>query len=54
MSSLHKQIPATHLPKDYGGTLPPVDYTAADWYPVLRDCDQFIRTYDTYGFAKKT
>ncbi|KAL0895024.1 hypothetical protein ABMA27_013492 [Loxostege sticticalis] len=54
MASLHKHIPASHLPKDYGGELPPVDYTSADWYPVLRDCEQFIQTYDSYGFAKKT
>lgn len=54
MASLHKHIPASHLPSDYGGELPAVDYSSADWFPVLKECDQFIETYGTYGFAKKT
>ena len=35
MSSLHSHIPPSHLPKNYGGQLPEIDYTSADWYPIL-------------------
>ena len=35
MSSLHVYIPASHLPKNYGGNLPEIDYSSADWYPTL-------------------
>lgn len=35
MSSLHSYIPPSHLPKNYGGDLPEIDYTSADWYPSL-------------------
>lgn len=26
---------ASHLPKNYGGDLPEIDYTGADWYPAI-------------------
>lgn len=35
MSSLHAHIPPSHLPKCYDGLLPELNYTSADWYPVL-------------------
>lgn len=35
MSSFHNYIPATYLPENYGGELPKINYTSADWYPVL-------------------
>lgn len=54
MSSLHKHIPPSHLPADYGGTLPAIDYGSADWYPVLEENTAFVETWDTFGFAKKT
>ncbi|KAL4712922.1 hypothetical protein ACJJTC_011992 [Scirpophaga incertulas] len=54
MPSLHKYIPASHLPADFGGELPRIDYSAADWYPVLKDCTPHIQAWDSYGFAKKS
>ncbi|PBC32778.1 Alpha-tocopherol transfer protein [Apis cerana cerana] len=35
MSSFHNYIPASYLPENYGGELPKINYTSADWYPVL-------------------
>ncbi|KAK6631975.1 hypothetical protein RUM44_007005 [Polyplax serrata] len=40
---LHKFIPKDYLPADYGGSLPKIDYSSKDWYPVLRDLDDYIR-----------
>lgn len=39
MESLHKHIDPAHLPEDYGGTLPKINYSSVDWYPVLRTLD---------------
>ncbi|EZA59216.1 clavesin-1 [Ooceraea biroi] len=52
MSSLHSHIPATHLPKNYGGELPEIDYTGADWYPEMIKHEQKIREWNTYGSRK--
>jgi len=43
MSSLHTHIPASHLPKNYGGQLPEIDYSAADWYPTMIANEEKIR-----------
>jgi len=43
MSSLHTHIPTTHLPKNYGGQLPEIDYSAADWYPTMIANEDKIR-----------
>lgn len=32
-----------YLPEDYGGSLPKMDYSSKEWYPVLRSIDDFIR-----------
>ncbi|KAJ8726551.1 hypothetical protein PYW07_001249 [Mythimna separata] len=54
MSSLHKHMAATHLPADYGGELPAIDYSGAEWYPVINDVLPHIHNWNTYGFAKNT
>lgn len=30
------------LPADYGGKKPKLNYTSADWYPVIQDLQNFI------------
>ncbi|XP_012522108.1 alpha-tocopherol transfer protein-like [Monomorium pharaonis] len=49
MSSLHAYIPPSHLPKNYDGELPEIDYTGADWYPVMIENEDKIRAWNTYG-----
>lgn len=43
MSSLHKHMAPSHLPKNYGGQLPEIDYTGADWYPVINKYEDHIK-----------
>lgn len=42
MISLHKYIRPECLPEDYEGKLPKIDYSAKEWYPVLRSLDDMI------------
>lgn len=53
MSSLHKHLAPSHLPSDYGGELPVMDYSGAEWYPVINDILPHIQNWNSYGFAKK-
>jgi retinaldehyde-binding protein 1 len=53
MSSLHKHIAKTHLPKDYDGDLPAIDYSGAEWFPALTDYVDHIYKWNTYGLVKK-
>ncbi|XP_076167085.1 retinaldehyde-binding protein 1 [Ptiloglossa arizonensis] len=53
MSSLHSYIPPSHLPKNYGGDLPEIDYTSADWYPSLIKYEDKIQEWNSYGYVKK-
>lgn len=43
MPALHNHIPATHLPKDYGGEQPEIDYSGADWYPTMLTVENKIK-----------
>ncbi|XP_022128839.2 retinaldehyde-binding protein 1 [Pieris rapae] len=52
MSSLHKQMNPSHLPADYGGDLPAIDYSGAEWYPVINEILPHIHNWNSYGFAK--
>lgn len=52
MSSLHQFIPPSHLPKNYGGDLPEIDYTSANWYPTLLKHEEKIKEWNSYGFRK--
>ncbi|XP_070153604.1 clavesin-1 isoform X2 [Polyergus mexicanus] len=53
MSSLHTHIPVSHLPKNYGGDLPEIDYNGADWYPTMLAAEDKIKEWNTYGYTKK-
>lgn len=53
MASLHEFIPPTHLPKNYGGNLPEIDYTGANWYPVIDGYEDHIKKWNTFGLKKK-
>uniref|UniRef100_A0A0C9R812 CLVS1_1 protein n=1 Tax=Fopius arisanus TaxID=64838 RepID=A0A0C9R812_9HYME len=52
MNSLHTHMAPSHLPKNYGGELPEIDYTAADWFPAFQDCEDSIKAWNTYGYRK--
>lgn len=52
MSSLHKHIPPTHLPKNYDGELPLIDYTGSDWYPTFIKYEDRIREWNSFGYRK--
>ncbi|XP_053981401.1 retinaldehyde-binding protein 1 [Hylaeus volcanicus] len=53
MTSLHAHIPPSHLPKNYAGDLPEMDYTSADWYPTLIKYEDKIQEWNSYGYRKK-
>ncbi|XP_014472766.1 PREDICTED: alpha-tocopherol transfer protein-like [Dinoponera quadriceps] len=53
MSSLHAHIPPSHLPKNYDGEMPAIDYTSADWYPTLVTFEPKIQEWNTYGIRQK-
>lgn len=42
MSSLHKHLDINTLPEDYGGKKPKLNYSSADWYPVMSDLQNYI------------
>ncbi|XP_025203441.1 alpha-tocopherol transfer protein [Melanaphis sacchari] len=52
MSSLHKYLDVNMLPGDYGGKKPKLNYSSADWYPVLQDLQSYIADWNTYGLKK--
>lgn len=43
MSSLHNHVAPSHLPTNYGGQLPEIDYTSADWYPTILQYEDRIK-----------
>lgn len=43
MASLHKHMAPSHLPKNYGGQLPEIDYSGADWYPAMIKYEDNVR-----------
>lgn len=52
MKKLHKHIPAGHLPKNYGGTLPEINYSGEDWYPCVEKYNQHFVNWTTFGFKE--
>jgi len=52
MASLHKHMNKEVLPADYGGDLPKIDYSGADWYPIANDYIDHIERWGTYGYKK--
>jgi len=53
MESLHKHIDPAHLPENYGGKLPKIDYSSSDWYPLLRNLDNDFKEWNTFGIVQK-
>ncbi|XP_050310431.1 alpha-tocopherol transfer protein-like [Anthonomus grandis grandis] len=52
MASLHKFIPPTHLPEDYGGVLPKIDYGGKEWYSVIQEHLDHIKMMNSFGKRK--
>lgn len=52
MSSLHKHLDPNMLPADYGGKKPKINYSSADWYPVLVNLQSYIADWNQYGLKK--
>ncbi|KAI5737087.1 hypothetical protein M8J76_009919 [Diaphorina citri] len=52
MSSLHKYIHPDTLPADYGGNKPKINYSSAQWYPVLDEIEDSIVEWNTFGHVK--
>ncbi|KZC14224.1 Clavesin-1 [Dufourea novaeangliae] len=52
MSSLHTHIPSSHLPKNYSGDLPEINYTGADWYPTLLKYEDKIKGGDQLSILR--
>lgn len=53
MPSLHKHMLPSHLPKNYGGERPEIDYTGSDWYPTIDNYLDHIEKLNSYGLVKK-
>lgn len=51
MKKLHKHIPASDLPSNYGGSLPEINYSGKDWYPCVDNYREHISNWSTFGFA---
>lgn len=49
--SLHQHIDPAYLPKDYGGDLPQINYSGKDWFPSVKEHEEFIRQWGEYGFS---
>lgn len=53
MKSLHKHLDPSHLPKNYGGEMPAINYGGKDWYPCINEYEDHIRNWNDYGFANQ-
>lgn len=53
MSALHNYVAASHLPKNYGGELPEIDYGGADWYPTMLTVEHKVKEWNSYGNVNK-
>lgn len=53
MASLHKHMEPSHLPKNYGGELPEIDYSGANWFPAIESHVEHIKKMNTCGHVKK-
>lgn len=50
MSSFHNHIPPAYLPENYGGELPKIDYSSAEWYPVMLKHEDRIKRASFFFF----
>lgn len=53
MCSLHEYIAPTHLPKEYGGELPNIDYNGQQWWPNIEENYGHFETWSKFGLVKK-
>lgn len=51
MKSLHKHLNPSHLPANYGGEMPEINYGGKDWYQCINDYEDHIRMWNDYGFS---
>ncbi|XP_077301030.1 clavesin-1-like [Arctopsyche grandis] len=51
MTSLHKHLDPKFLPTNYGGELPEMNYTSADWFPCVEIYLDHIQKWNSYGFV---
>lgn len=54
MKKFHQYISPDVLPKNYGGSLPEIDYSGKDWFPCVSKYVDHIRAYNECGFVEKT
>ncbi|XP_075213122.1 clavesin-1 isoform X2 [Lycorma delicatula] len=52
MNSLHQHIHPDYLPAEYDGNKPTMDYSSADWYPVLCSIEDHVAAWQSYGKVK--
>lgn len=52
MKDLHKFISPSHLPADYGGELPAIDYSAKEWYPFIKEHNDHFEMMGKFGKIK--
>ncbi|KAG8225125.1 hypothetical protein J437_LFUL006148 [Ladona fulva] len=52
MASLHKYISPENLPENYGGKLPKIAYSGADWYETIVKDEDYIREWHGFGYKK--
>ncbi|KAF5300290.1 hypothetical protein FQA39_LY11147 [Lamprigera yunnana] len=52
MSSLHKYMAPSHLPKNYGGELPEIDYGGNDWFPAIETQLEHVKKMNSCGYVK--
>lgn len=53
MASLHKHMNPSHLPADYEGKLPKIDYSGADWYPIIEHHEDHVKLWNSFGYVDK-
>lgn len=51
--SVLKFMDAAYLPEDFGGKLPKIDYTGAEWYPIAEHYKDHIKKWNSFGLKKK-
>uniref|UniRef100_A0A0A9Z9F5 Clavesin-1 n=3 Tax=Lygus hesperus TaxID=30085 RepID=A0A0A9Z9F5_LYGHE len=49
---LHSMLGKHMLPAEYGGDLPPLDYSSKDWYPTIKECEPQIIEWHSWGRKK--
>jgi len=50
MKKLHNYIPAMNLPKNYGGSLPEINYSGKEWYSCVDKYQQNFDEWNTFGY----